>query len=88
MCSLPPPQKLGLGPKLVPCFEYLMIPASEHRPYEVMTAKLPLRDDGCVPAGDQIPNLVKSHFANQGRSQTVRVAICRRIVLASSMSDL
>ena len=68
-------QKLGLGPKLVPCFEYLMIPANEHRPYEVVTAKLPLRDDGCVPAGDQIPNLVKSHFANQGRSQTVRVEI-------------
>jgi len=48
---------------LVPCFKYVLIPANPKEPYKELTAMLPLNEDGMVPAGDQIPNLVKPCFA-------------------------
>jgi len=51
---------------LVPCFTYVRIPANDADLVEELTAMLPLNEDGCVPAGDQIPGLVKPLFADRG----------------------
>lgn len=52
---------------LVPCFQYVRIPANQKEPYEQLTAMLPLNKEGMVPAGDQIPALVKPRFANKNQ---------------------
>ncbi len=56
----------ALAGKLVPCFKYVRIPHDEKEPFEELWAHLPLTADGMVPAGDQIPGLVKPKFAAQG----------------------
>ena len=56
----------ALAGKLVPCFKYVRIPVDKNEPFEELWAHLPLNPDGTVPAGDQIPGIVKSAFAKQG----------------------